>query len=96
MAHIDNVRKEIERILDMRFAFSYVDKCPTNKHPERRRVRLYPSPAGINVTQRQESQLMKIPHLIQIKSLDPGWSGSPGFSFYFDCKPSEIKIPIKS
>ena len=89
MANINPIRIEIERVLRMTFSTSYVDKCPTKKHPDRYRLKL--TPYGTEHKKR-EAKVKELPHVLKVEYTDGGFRTPPGIAIYFDCKPSIIKV----
>ena len=87
MAHINPIRKEIERICKCTFTTSYVEKNSSRKFPEGHMLELAPfSTPGIPF----EEKLLALPHVIKLD-----YHTAPNFSIlyiYFDCNPSKITL----
>ena len=85
MAHINPIRKEIERICKCSFTTSYVEKSASNRFPNRYVLELSPfeSP-GVPF----EQKLLKLPNVLKIRYQ----RDVKVIMIYFDCNPSEIKI----
>lgn len=85
MAHIDPIRKEVERICKCSFTTSYIERCGTKRHPNRYRLELSPFVTpGIPF----EQKLLKLPHVIKIAYE----RDIQLIMIFFDCNPSKIQI----